>query len=187
MTTKKALGALLGLMTVAVLCGRSEAAVTNPARLTIEVTVNAQLSVKVDGVEGSTRAATITPGTPYVNEASTATVLSDATGIAEYWKLNAHNAVKKADYSLGWTLVTSTSGVSNSGSVVKVTNCAVPCAGNASCSICICLVMRGQGPAQRVKMMSATHTFPRNPASVICWPAWFVTIIHPPFRPRAPA
>jgi hypothetical protein len=66
----------------------------------------------VDGVEGSTRAATITPGTPYANEDSTATVLSDATGVAEFWKLNAHDAVKKADYSAGWTLVTSTTGLS---------------------------------------------------------------------------
>ena len=109
-TGRRGMKLLAGLMGLGLLAGRASAANTNPAVLTIDVTVNAALSVKVDGVGSSTRTATITPGTRYVNTASSVTVLSDATGISEFWKLSSA-AAPKADGSTGWSLVTSTNGV----------------------------------------------------------------------------
>ena len=91
--------------------GVAWAQATNPAVLVIDVSVNAALSVKVDGAASSTRTATVTPGgSSVVNTASTATVTSDATGINEHWKLSSANAPKKSDGSAGWSLVTSTAG-----------------------------------------------------------------------------
>ena len=110
---KKAMA--LGAMCLALMwtAGRAGAQ-TNPAVLSIDVTVVTALSVTVDGQVSSTRtAATVTPGgSPVVNTLSTVTVRSDATGINEYWKLNSSNAPKESDGTLAWTLATSTDGAS---------------------------------------------------------------------------
>jgi len=114
MTTKKTkawVWALaLGAMALGMLGTEGRAAATNPGVLTIDVDVVANLSVKINDEGSSTRAlAAVTPGgSPVSNSASTSTVLSDATAINEFWKLSSANAVK-ADASLGWTLITSTS------------------------------------------------------------------------------
>jgi hypothetical protein len=46
---------------------------------------------------------------------------------------------------------------------------------SAACSCSICRVIRGHGQAQRVKMMSATQTWPRKSASVSTRPSWLVS------------
>jgi len=105
---------VLGLACLALMWTAERAgAQTNPAVLSIDVTVNSVLSVTVDGQGSSTRTATVTPGgTPVVNDTSTVTVRSDATGISEFWKLNSDDAPKESDGTAGWTLAASTWGVS---------------------------------------------------------------------------
>ena len=49
---------------------------------------------------------------------------------------------------------------------MSVTSLAPAVFGNAACNAAICRVMRGHGPPQRVKMMSATQAWPRRSASV---------------------
>lgn len=112
MTTKKLwAAAALAVALTGLGGGRAGAVPTTNARLTIDVSVNANLSVKLDGVDTSTRTDAVTPGgTPAVNSGSTITVTSDATGVNEFWKLSSANAPKKLDGSAGWTLATSTSG-----------------------------------------------------------------------------
>ena len=105
-TLKAGLIALAAMTT----CGRVWAAASNPARLTIDVTVNTTLSVKVNSQASSTMTDTANVGgAPSVNTA-TATVASDATGVNEFWDLSSQDAVKKADGTTVWTLATSTFG-----------------------------------------------------------------------------
>jgi hypothetical protein len=61
-----------------------------------------------------------------------------------------------------------TSGVSNSGSVVSETSWPAVLR-QRGLHRAICRVIRGHGPGQRVKMMSASQTCPRRSASVTGW------------------
>ena len=105
---------MTGLGLVALGCfavGRARAA--NPAYLNIDVTINANLSVSVNGVASSTDTSatwnTATPNAKLV-DLSSATVLNDSGGTAEKWALATNaNSIDLGGGSPGsWALQTTT-------------------------------------------------------------------------------
>ena len=100
--------ALLAVMTT--FAANAQAAVGNPSRLNIDVAVNAQLSVSVNGVNSSTyTSASWNTGTP--NElliaASSTTVINDSN-VTEKWSLSSNaNSINVLGNAEQWTMQTS--------------------------------------------------------------------------------
>ena len=79
----------LGTLSLALLAlvGRAQAATTGTAYLDLQVGYNGTLSVKIDGVQYSTRSVSGGPNTLQA-PASSSTVTNDATGLTEQWQLS---------------------------------------------------------------------------------------------------
>ena len=114
--TKWILGALLALAGLAQEAG---AVATTTAYLNIDVTINAQLSVKVDSFESSTVTIswTGTPNQQWVNDGtggrpSSATVTNDTGILTEKWLLATNaNSLNAPGNSATWALAASSSAV----------------------------------------------------------------------------
>ena len=99
--------ALLGLMTAA-----ATARAANPARVNIDVSITAALSVSVDGVDSSTRTHNWagTPNQAFDNAASSITVLNDTGILNESWALSTNaNSINAG--GTAWARVGSTTAV----------------------------------------------------------------------------
>ena len=83
------LGAILAMTGLA-----TAASAANPARLNIDVTITANMSVAVNGGASSTQTVTWsgTPNAQFANDASSVTVLNDSGIISEKWALSTNGA-----------------------------------------------------------------------------------------------
>ncbi len=98
----------LAAATLLGLAGKAQAVPTNPAVLSIDVTVTASLSVTVNGAGASTEAVTFS-GTPneLLTQASTTTVTNNTGVLSEIWKLSTDAQSMDQTASSPWTLQTS--------------------------------------------------------------------------------
>ena len=106
--TIKTLAALgMFLVLAVVVAQKAQAVATNPAYLDLKVTFTGALSVKVDGLEYSSR--TFSAGSNATIVPSSATVTNDATGLTERWDLSVATVAGNGNWAVQSTTNTAPS------------------------------------------------------------------------------
>lgn len=99
---------LLGIVALLALLGRGRAFAASSATINIDVTILANLSVKIDNVASSSYTPTWNASTPNAAlvSATTATVTNDSGGLTEMWGLSALGSSIDQGNAGSWSLVT---------------------------------------------------------------------------------